>query len=144
MNKNKCLIYDYYTDVTDIENEVDLSFIYFCFYHKLEVELKYVLADYDGSCFIRMDYCCFEIREQGQLVEDPRPHYHLMICGDKLEFIENKVDDYFSNDFAPGTLKKIYMDAYPFNEEEEEELDTRCYKSDIYLLNKDMPYFKMI
>lgn len=144
MNKNKCLIYDYYTDLTDIEDEEALSFLYFYFYHKLDVELSDVLADYDGSCFIRMDFCCFEIREQGQLVEDLRPHYHLMICGDKLEFIENKIDDYFSNYFISGTFKKIHMDAYPFNEEEEEELDTRCYQSDIFQLNKDKPYFKLI
>ena len=104
MNKNKCLVYDYNTVITNIEDEEALAFTYYSIYHKLEVDLKDVLADYDGSCFIRMDFNCFEIREQGQLVEDSRPHYHLMICGDKLEFIENKVDDYFSNNFISASL----------------------------------------
>lgn len=143
MNKNKCLIYDYNTVITNIEDEEALAFTYYFFYHKLEVDLKDVLADYEGKCFVRMDFSNFEVKELGELVEDSRPHYHLMICGDKLEFIENKVDDYFSNNFISGTFKKIHMDAYPFNEEEEE-LDTRCYQSDIYLLNKDKPYIKMI
>lgn len=110
MNKNKCLVYDYNTVITNIEDEEALAFTYYFIYHKIEEDLMDVLADYEGSCFIRMGFCNFEMKELGELVEDSRPHYHLMICGDKLEFIENKVDDYFSNYFAPGTLKKyIWM-----------------------------------